>query len=57
MSRVNFIKVIPFEGRLLDNLPNFDLEELIFLSPNKRKLLCSINSIANKSTTIKVSVK
>ena len=55
MSKSKFYKVIPFEGRLLDNLPDFDLEELVisYLQIKENYYVLS-NSIANKSTTIKI---
>jgi hypothetical protein len=55
MSKSDFYKVIPFEGSLLDNLPEFDLEELVisYLQIKENYYVLS-NSIANKSTTIKI---
>lgn len=55
MSKSKFYKVIPFEGSLLDNLPDFDLEELVisYLQIKENYYVLS-NSIANKSTTIKI---
>lgn len=45
----------PMEGSILDNLPDFDLEELViaYLQIVKNFYVLS-NSIANKSTTIKI---
>lgn len=45
----------PMQGSLLDNLPDFDLEELViaYLQIEKNFYVLS-NSIANKSTTIKI---
>lgn len=48
-------EVDSYEGQLLDNLPDFDLEELVisYLQINENYYVLS-NSIANKSTTIKI---
>lgn len=55
MSKKQFYEYTITEGDLLDNLPDFDLEELIisYLQIKKDYYLLS-NSIAKKSTTIKV---
>lgn len=55
LSSSKYYKVIPQEGNLLDNLPDFDLEELVisYLQIKENYYVLS-NSIANKSTTIKI---
>ena len=55
LSNSRYYKVIPQEGNLLDNLPDFDLEELVisYLQIKENYYVLS-NSIANKSTTIKI---
>lgn len=55
LSNSKHYKVIPQEGNLLDNLPDFDLEELVisYLQIKENYYVLS-NSIANKSTTIKI---
>lgn len=55
LSKSNYYKVIPYKGGLLDNLPDFDLEELVisYLQIKENYYVLS-NSIARKSTTIKI---
>ena len=55
LSSSKYYKVTPQEGNLLDNLPDFDLEELVisYLQIKENYYVLS-NSIANKSTTIKI---
>ena len=55
LSSSKYYKVIPYEDNLLDNLPDFDLEELVisYLQIKENYYVLS-NSIANKSTTIKI---
>ena len=55
LSSSKYYKVIQQEGNLLDNLPDFDLEELVisYLQIKENYYVLS-NSIANKSTTIKI---
>jgi len=54
-SKTNYYTVNKFEGGLLDNLPDFDLEELVisYLQIKENYYVLS-NSIANKSTTINI---
>lgn len=54
-SKSNYFKITPYEGGLLNNLPEFDLEELVisYLQIKENYYVLS-NSIANKSTTIKI---
>lgn len=54
-SKNNYFEIKPFRGGLLDNLPEFDLEELVisYLQIKENYYVLS-NSIANKSTTIKI---
>lgn len=55
LSKSNYYKVIPSKGAVLDNLPDFDLEELVisYLQIKENYYVLS-NSIAKKSTTIKI---
>ncbi|AMP67758.1 MULTISPECIES: hypothetical protein [Streptococcus] len=55
LSKSNYYQVIPYAGGLLDNLPDFDLEELVisYLQVKENYYILS-NSIAKKSTTIKI---
>lgn len=55
LSNSKYYNVIPYEGNLLSNLPDFDLEELVisYLQIKENYYVLS-NSIANKSTTIKI---
>ena len=55
LSKSNYYKVIPSKGAVLDNLPAFDLEELVisYLQIKENYYVLS-NSIAKKSTTIKI---
>ena len=55
LSKSNYYKVIPSKGDVLDNLPAFDLEELVisYLQIKENYYVLS-NSIAKKSTTIKI---
>lgn len=55
LSKSNYYKVISYKGGLLDNLPDFDLEELVisYLQIKENYYVLS-NSIARKSTTIKI---
>lgn len=55
LSKSDYYKVIPSKGALLDNLPAFDLEELVisYLQIKENYYVLS-NSIAKKSTTIKI---
>lgn len=55
LSNSKYYKIIPYEDNLLDNLPDFDLEELVisYLQIKENYYVLS-NSIANKSTTIKI---
>lgn len=55
LSKSKHYMVIPYEGNLLDNLPDFDLEELVisYLQIKENYYVLS-NSIAKKSTTIKI---
>lgn len=55
LSQSNYYQVIPYLGGLLDNLPDFDLEELVisYLQVKENYYVLS-NSIAKKSTTIKI---
>lgn len=55
LSNSKYYKVIPYEDNLLDNLPDFDLEELVisYLQIEENYYVLS-NSIANKSNTIKI---
>lgn len=55
LSQTNHYDVARLEGSLLDNLPDFDLEELVisYIQVNYDYYVLS-NSIASKSTTIKV---
>ena len=55
LSKSNYYQVIPYAGGLLDNLPDFDLEELVisYLQIKENYYVLS-NSIAKKSTTIKI---
>lgn len=55
LSQSNYYQVIPYVGGLLDNLPDFDLEELVisYLQVKENYYVLS-NSIAKKSTTIKI---
>ena len=54
-SGENYYSYNKIEGDIIDNLPDFDLEELviIYLQIKKNYYVLS-NSIANKSTTIKI---
>ncbi|HFI0466201.1 TPA: ribonuclease D [Streptococcus suis] len=54
-SNENYYEISHLEGNLLDNLPDFDLEELViaFIQIKYNYYVLS-NSIARKSTTIKV---
>ena len=54
-SKKNYFEVTTYSGGLLDNLPEFDLEELVisYLQIKENYYVLS-NSIANKSTTIKI---
>ena len=55
LSQSNYYQVIPYLGGLLDNLPDFDLEELVisYLQVKENYYVLS-NSIAKNSTTIKI---
>jgi hypothetical protein len=55
LSKSNYYKVVPSKGAVLDNLPAFDLEELVisYLQIQENYYVLS-NSIAKKSTTIKI---
>ncbi|MCK4027764.1 ribonuclease D [Streptococcus suis] len=55
LSNENYYEISHLEGNLLDNLPDFDLEELViaFIQIKYNYYVLS-NSIARKSTTIKV---
>ena len=55
LSNSNYFKITPYKGGLLNNLPEFDLEELVisYLQIKENYYVLS-NSIANKSTTIKI---
>lgn len=55
LSQSNYYQVIPYVGDLLDNLPDFDLEELVisYLQVKENYYVLS-NSIAKNSTTIKI---
>lgn len=55
LSQTNHYEVDRLEGSLLDNMPDFDLEELVisYIQVNYDYYVLS-NSIASKSTTIKV---
>ncbi|MGT2967193.1 ribonuclease D [Streptococcus koreensis] len=55
LSQSNYYQVIPYVGGLLDNLPDFDLEELVisYLQVKENYYVLS-NSIAKNSTTIKI---
>ena len=55
LSKSNYYKVIPSKGAVLDNLPAFDLEELVisYLQIKENYYVLS-NSIAKKSTTLKI---
>lgn len=55
LSQSNYYQVIPYVGGLLDNLPDFDLEELVisYLQVKENYYVLS-NSIAKDSTTIKI---
>ena len=54
-SKKNYFEVTTYSGGLLDNLPEFDLEELVisYLQIKENYYVLS-NSIAKKSTTIKI---
>ena len=54
-SNKNYFEITPYRGGLLYNLPEFDLEELVisYLQIKENYYVLS-NSIANKSTTIKI---
>ena len=54
-SKNNYFEITPFRGGLLNNLPEFDLEELVisYLQIKENYYVLS-NSIAKKSTTIKI---
>ena len=54
-SKKNYFEVTTYSGALLDNLPEFDLEELVisYLQIKENYYVLS-NSIAKKSTTIKI---
>ncbi len=54
-SKRNHYSYKPLEGDIIDNLPDFDLEELVisYLQIEKNYYVLS-NSIAQKSTTIKI---
>ena len=54
-SDKNYFEITPYRGGLLNNLPEFDLEELVisYLQIKENYYVLS-NSIANKSTTIKI---
>ena len=55
LSQTNHYDVARLEGSLLDNLPDFDLEELVISYIQvKYDYYVLSNSIASKSTTIKV---
>lgn len=55
LSGRNQYRVEPLEGSLLDNLPDFDLEELVISYIQlKYNYYVLSNSIANKSTTMKI---
>ena len=55
LSQSNYYQVILYVGGLLDNLPDFDLEELVisYLQVKENYYVLS-NSIAKNSTTIKI---
>ncbi len=55
LSGEEYYNYIPLSGNIIDNLPDFDLEELVisYLQLEKDYYVLS-NSIANKSTTIKI---
>lgn len=55
LSNENYYEISHLEGNLLDNLPDFDLEELViaFIQIKYNYYVLS-NSIARKSTTVKV---
>ena len=54
-SKKNYFEVTTYSGGLLDNLPEFDLEELVisYLQIKENYYVLS-NSIAKKSTTMKI---
>ena len=54
-SNKNYFEITPYRGGLLENLPEFDLEELVisYLQIKENYYVLS-NSIANKSTSIKI---
>ena len=54
-SDKKYFEITPYRGGLLNNLPEFDLEELVisYLQIKENYYVLS-NSIANKSTTIKI---
>lgn len=55
LAGIDYYKVEPLEGSLLDNLPDFDLEELVITYIQlKYDYYVLSNSIANKSTTVKI---
>ncbi|MGT2907632.1 ribonuclease D [Streptococcus dentiloxodontae] len=55
LSKVNYYEISQLQGNLLDNLPDFDLEELVIAYIQiKYNYYVLSNSIARKSTTIKV---
>lgn len=55
LSKTDYYQVNQLQGNLLDNLPDFDLEELvIFYIQIKYDFYVLSNSIASKSTTIKI---
>lgn len=54
-SKNNYFEITPFRGGLLNNLPEFDLEELVISYLQIKENYCVLsNSIAKKSTTIKI---
>jgi len=55
LSKSNTYKVQEFQGELLDNIPDYDLEELVisYLQLKENYYVLS-NSIASNSTTIKI---
>lgn len=55
LSQTNHYAIVQLQGNLLDNLPDFDLEELVIAYIQiKYDYYVLSNSIASKSTTIKV---
>ena len=54
-SNKNYFEITPYRGGLLENLPEFDLEELVISYLQiKENYYVLPNSIAKKSTTIKI---